>query len=112
MLRQSGPEKNGNLTDPITLGGKRVSVPFPGPLGSLLGVSPGMKRVPETLIIQMRHRLRFGVRSACEVFLGQGEGELLEFDAVAENPFDPTLQVGLAMQAGEKGRPRGQVAGN
>jgi hypothetical protein len=34
---------------------------------------------------------RFGVRSGCEVFLGLGEGELLQFDAVAENPFDPTL---------------------
>ena len=55
---------------------------------------------------------RFGVRLRGEVFLGLGEGELFHFDAVVDDPFDPTLQVGLAMQAGEESRPRGQIAGN
>jgi hypothetical protein len=52
------------------------------------------------------------VRLRREVFLGLAEGGLFQFDALAQNAFDPTLQVGGAMQAGQESRPGRQVAGN
>jgi len=52
------------------------------------------------------------VRSRREAFLALAEGGLFQFDALAQNAFDPTLQVGGAVQAGQKSRPYCQVAGN
>jgi hypothetical protein len=48
----------------------------------------------------------------CEVFLGLAEGELLEFDPLAENALDPTLQAIFAMQAGEERRSCRQLTRN
>jgi len=52
------------------------------------------------------------VRLRREVFLGLAEGGLFQFDTLAQNAFDPTLQVGRAMQAGQESRPCCQVARN
>ena len=52
------------------------------------------------------------MRLGREAFLGLAEGGLFQFDALAQNAFDPTLQVGGTLQAGQESRPCCQVAGN
>ena len=36
-----------------------------------------------------------------------GKSEFLEFDSLSENPFDPLVQTGLAVQTGQESRARG-----
>lgn len=40
--------------------------------------------------------------SGSKLFLCFGKSEFLEFDSLSENPFDPLVHTGLAVQAGQE----------